>query len=84
MYYHSCSVFKELSLIRIVTIVGQWQAFSLIIFECFLKLIVETLPLMSPVCSNEYRKCEHWGIYKSELVMSHSMRLFENLDQKDI
>jgi len=26
----------------------------------------------------------HQGIYKSDLVMFHSMRLFDNLGQKDI
>lgn len=39
---------------------------------------------MSPVFSNECKKCVYWGIYKSELVMFHNMRLFDNLDQKVI
>ena len=33
---------------------------------------------------NAKKVCVHWGTYKSELVMSYSMRLFDNLGQKDI
>lgn len=33
---------------------------------------------------NAKNVCVHWGICMSELVLSDSMRLFDNLDQKDV